>query len=745
MIRRIQHITSFGVFTSFQWTAGLPEFKKYNLIYGWNYSGKTTLSRAIRCFEQQRPHVDFPAAEVQLTTADGAHHLLTAPHTAPSLRVFNNDFVREHLSFDEGSAPPVLVLGAENKEKQEFLKAKKAEFEALTSEMQANENKRLSTRSFIDGELTRYARDLIKNPLGVPNYDKTRFEPKVKVCKLAPDDFLLDDTGLQNCMSVYRSTDKKPAVTPISACLASVEELRKKAKSLLERTVTGNNPIASLKDNPEAEKWVKLGQSLHAGKGSCYFCGQILPPDLLEHLAGHFSAEYNDLMAVLDALITEIQTAESEAISLPHKGDFYSEIASCFDAEQQQLDELMQRRKKSLATLNGAVLGKQTRAFSNVGCPTIDDPTSQIAAVVAATNKIIDEHNERTAEFEGSRQDAFEKLEKHYAASFVRDQKYNERLKEIADLNAAVVGQQSNLAQLATDIRALEQGLSEASKGAERINKLLTAYFGKDDLRVVVSADERFQIHRGGVVAKNLSEGEKTAISFAHFITRVQDGRTPLSDTIVVIDDPISSLDANHLFNTYALIKTQLGACRQLIISTHSFEFYNLLREWVSDVEKDNLKKKPQSDWKAWSVYLIKRTASGGSTLGVIPKELLRFKSEYHYLFSKLYHFDKSGGLEFDDLLSLPNIVRRFMEAFAGVMIPLSTGLIGKMERLFPDPIERERVWKFINYYSHNTTITRSLTIPDISECKDIVAACLKAVKDWDADYFADLEQEVSV
>lgn len=744
MIRRIQHITSFGVFTNFQWTAGLPEFKKYNLIYGWNYSGKTTLSRAIRCFEQQRPHVDFPSAEVQLTTADGAHHVLTAPHTAPNLRVFNNDFVREHLSFDEDSTSPVLVLGAENKEKQESLKAKKAEFEILTSEMQANENKRLSTRSSIDGELTRYARDLIKNPLGVPNYDKTRFEPKVNVCKLAPDDFLLDDTELQNCLSVYRSTDKKPALTPISACLASVEELRKKAKSLLGRTVTGNNPIASLKENPEVEKWVKVGQSLHAGKGSCHFCGQTLSSDLLERLAGHFSAEYDGLMAELDELSTTIQAAEDDIIGLPHRGDLYSEIAPRFVSEQQQVDELIECRKKCLATLRKAIQEKKAKAFSSIGCPTIDDPTSQIAAAVAATNKIIDEHNERTAEFEGSRQDAFEKLEKHYAASFIRDQKYNERLQEITELNAAVAGQQSNLAQLATDIRALEEELSEASKGAERINELLIAYFGKDDLRVVVSADKRFQIHRAGVVAKNLSEGEKTAISFAHFITRVQDGRTPLSDTIVVIDDPISSLDANHLFNTYALIKTQLGTCRQLIISTHSFEFYNLLREWVSDVEKDNVKK-PQSDWKAWSVYLIKRTVSGTSTLGVIPKELLTFKSEYHYLFSKLYHFDKSGGLEFDDLLSLPNVVRRFMEAFGGVMIPLSTGLKGKMERLFPEPIERERVWKFINYYSHNTTITRSLTIPDVSECKDIVAACLKAVKDWDADYFADLEKEVSV
>ena len=127
-----------------------------------------------------------------------------------------------------------------------------------------------------------------------------------------------------------------------------------------------------------------------------------------------------------------------------------------------------------------------------------------------------------------------------------------------------------------------------------------------------------------------------------------------------------------------------------------------------------------------------------------MPQELIRFKSEYHYLFSILYRFDKAGAGDFDCLLSLPNVVRRFMEAFGGIMIPLSTGLKTKMARLFISEVERERVWKFINHYSHNTTITRSLTIPDTSECKAIVSACLRAVRHWNADYYADLEKEVS-
>ncbi len=651
-MRTIQSIKAFGVFNDFRWPTGLPEFKQYNLIYGWNYSGKTTLSRAFRCFEQKQPHADFAGAQVQLKAEDGTVHHLSAPHSAPKFRVFNSDFVRENLSFDLGSATPILVLGAEDIAKQEALKTKKAEREERTSSKESNERKREEKTAGIEKALTNYARDFIKNPLAEVNYDKRRFEPKVIECKSDHEKHLLDDDALTGCLVVYRSTDKKPALSAKVVSLSSVAQSMKKTRPLLAWVVTASNLIPRLKENPAVENWVNEGRSLHDGKNTCQFCGQPLPQDLMIHLTGYFSADYENLMAKLNALAKRIQAAQEEEIALDHKADFYADLSERFTAEKNQLDKLLKAQNSALETLANALTTKQTRAFTSLECPTVDDPALQIASAVEAINKTIAEHNARTAEFDKKRQEAFAKLERHYAASFVRDQKYNEQLQQIADLTATIAGQATKLCELDTEISTLERALSEASKGAERISELLTAYFGKDDLRIEVSPDKQFHIVRGVVVAKNLSEGEKTAIAFDHFITRVQDGRHPLVDTTVVIDDPICSLDANHLFNTYALIKTQLADCRQLFILTHSFEFYNLIREWVADDEKDT--KKPQSDWKRWGVFLVKRTDDGKAVLEEIPKELLKFKSEYHYLFSTLYHFDKAGAGDFDCLLSLP-------------------------------------------------------------------------------------------
>lgn len=741
MIRRIQHIKGFGVFGNFQWPAGLPDFKQFNLIYGWNYSGKTTLSRAFRCFEQKLPHVDFAAAQVQLKADDGTVHNLTAPQSAPVFRVFNSDFVRENLSFADGSAAPILVLGAEDIAKQETLKAKKAERDTLNFSMESSMRKKSGKADEIEKALTRYARDFIKTPLAEVNYNRSRFEPHVLHCKAKPDEHLLDDSAVSECLAVYGSKDKKPTLIPKTSSLTSFADLKEKTTSLLTRTVTASEPIQRLKDNPAAENWVSEGRPLHDGKAACQFCGQQLPPDLLTHLAGHFSADYENLMTELGSLAKTIDAAREEEFLLDHKNDFYPELMDRFASEKSGLDKALKARISALQTLADAVAAKQTKAFSSTECPPANDPDAQVTTAVDAVNKTIAEHNARTDAFDKKRQEAFGKLEKHYAALFVREEKYNESIQQIADLKKMIEEQSTKIGELNSEIRKLEEELSEATMGAERINELLAAYFGKNDLRVVVSAEKRFQIIRGNVVAKNLSEGEKTAIAFAYFITRVHDRRHPLANTRIVIDDPISSLDANHLFNTYALIKTQLVGCRQLFLSTHSFEFFNLIREWVADEEHT---KKPQADWKQWGVFLIKRTDDGEAVLEEIPKELLKFKSEYHYLFSTLYHFDKAGAGDFDCLLSLPNIVRRFMEAFGGIMIPLSKGLQGKMGRIFPNEVVRERVWKFINHYSHNTTITRSLTIPDTSECQAVVQACLKAVMDWDVDYFKDLETEVA-
>jgi len=742
MICKIQRIKSFGIFDDFEWPTTVLPFKKFNLAYGWNYSGKTTLSRALACFEQNMRHPDFPTAQVALVVEDGKTYDLSNAHHVIPICVFNTDFIRKHFFFDTAAAEPVLMLGDTDIAKQADLKAKSDARGALITNISNNTRKKNEIFSAIETGLTRYARDFIKIPLHVPDYDKKRFEPKVKISAKDPNRYLLDDQTLSQSLVTFRSTDKKPTLSSVDNSLSSLSQLTSDVASALSTEISRNKPIPRLVDNPKVESWVQQGRPLHEGQEMCQFCGQKLPTTLLDDLASHFSVDYENLMEKLSALITQGEMAQKETITICDEARFYPDLSEKVATHKKTLESLLSARRSALDALLSALIRKQTKAFTSLECPLIKGPALEITATVAAINGLIGEHNARTDKFESVRDATLRQIELHYAALFVGDLQYNDKLDEIDNLRVAIENDNKKVRDLDDNIRDLERDLSEAARGAGRINELLEAYFGRKDLQIAVSSENKFKILRGGNQAKNLSEGEKTAIAFAFFITRVQDGRTPIKDTIVVIDDPISSLDANHLFNTYALIKTQLADCNQLFVLTHNFEFYNLIRDWASD-DKEDLKK-PQKDWKKWGIFIVKRTDSGEGTIENIPRELVKFRSEYHYLFSILHEFKDSGTASFDGQLGLPNIVRRFLEAFGGIMIPVSNGLKGKLPRIFSDEVERERVWKFVNHYSHNTTITRSLTIPDISECRTVVEICLKAVQTWDAEYYKDLETEIS-
>lgn len=68
-----------------------------------------------------------------------------------------------------------------------------------------------------------------------------------------------------------------------------------------------------------------------------------------------------------------------------------------------------------------------------------------------------------------------------------------------------------------------------------------------------------------GTIAENLSEGEKNFIAFLYFYHLVygsssEDGET--REKIVVIDDPVSSMDSGPLFIVSTLVKQMIEVCR---------------------------------------------------------------------------------------------------------------------------------------------------------------------------------------
>ena len=255
-------------------------------------------------------------------------------------------------------------------------------------------------------------------------------------------------------------------------------------------------------------------------------------------------------------------------------------------------------------------------------------------------------------------------------------------------------------------------GLAANLHEGERLASML----GGEPVQIMVVKDQtghdRFQlIRKDGTAARNLSDGERTAIAFSYFLTKLQEIKpAEFKETIVYIDDPISSLDANHIFQVTAAIRALFfiqqfknapweTTCKQIFISTHNFEFFNLLREI-----------KPKRSKHGERLLLVKRISGKSSTLEMMPASLARYQSEYHFLFEIIHRFNKAPDkTSHEVLMLLPNAMRRFVELYTYSRLPGPKDeeqLDQRAEVLFG--VERaKRILKIFHYFSHGNTLDR--------------------------------------
>jgi len=118
MITKVNKIKDFGIFKNFSWDDSINPFKKRNLIYGWNYSGKTTFSKLFNNLEK-KSKIHFPASEYtfEIERKAGTYtqeQLSTFPYW---VKVFNSFYVKGIFLWDkensEGFEPIFFYLGDE--------------------------------------------------------------------------------------------------------------------------------------------------------------------------------------------------------------------------------------------------------------------------------------------------------------------------------------------------------------------------------------------------------------------------------------------------------------------------------------------------------------------------------------------------------------------------------------------------------------------------------------------------------
>ncbi|MBC9033488.1 AAA family ATPase [Sphingomonas sp. JC676] len=182
------------------------------------------------------------------------------------------------------------------------------------------------------------------------------------------------------------------------------------------------------------------------------------------------------------------------------------------------------------------------------------DPADRnLEAHVDALNSQIDLNNAAIDNFASEQASARDKLKRHY----LTDQQSG-HLSAVA-LEAtnkdALVSSQNSLQRIREQITDVRAQLRTHGPAATELNRLLKGYLGHSHISFE-PVENGYKVCRNKQESiKPLGEGEKTAVAFCYFLTSLAAEGRNIDDTIVVLDDPISSLDARAMTHVVGTIR----------------------------------------------------------------------------------------------------------------------------------------------------------------------------------------------
>ncbi|MFD3302119.1 ATP-binding protein [Aquipseudomonas alcaligenes] len=725
MIVRINRLKQFGIFNDFNGTK-IQTFGKYNLIYGWNGTGKSTLSNLFSCFELRSLVPRFSAGQFSIALEDGSTITeTTLPSSQLNIHVFNQRFIHENIDWDK-SVKSILLIAKEKIDDLQKLERLKRELQSKKKSYDEKISDVKKQREALDKFLTNAAK---KMKLGLQavdtsdsyylNYDRRKLSAFIqqnsaeifKAESVLPDDKIIDLTNAAK-------PDQLPSITFASTAIEP-DYFKKAAIRLrdLIGTTAVNQAIQRLTDNPDIREWVQTGLEIHKqhDSQSCEFCGSPVTQLRTEALAAHFSKEFTDFQNRLQNAATWIESQGAPINQIPAPTAFYKELSADFENLQKEYTSAAEKINQQVQGWREALKAKITDpAKTDIQISdVIEEDVTNFNETLKSIIALVDKHNNKTSNFKVETSKSKVKLELHFAAAEVQEFDYSGSEKNCNNLEAEAKLDYKEIEKLDQEVAAIEALLSNETVGAKEFNDTLHRFIGRSELCLNFNQKKKgYEIIRNGLGEHdgNLSEGEKTAIAFVYFITKLKENGNNIKDTIVVVDDPVSSFDSNHLFHAYSFLRTQCTDAKQLFVLTHNFTYFKLVRDWFSGMNRNRSKKdKPEN------CFFYRLDAPPGSPrhslLVDADDSLKNYGSEYHYIFKKLYEYRSHTMLNRDEAFLTANLARKLIESFFTFKYPKRRNDISQLmdvglkDCTITTPELKEKIYRFINKYSHSDVI----------------------------------------
>ncbi|MFT8356435.1 AAA family ATPase [Bifidobacterium aquikefiri] len=655
-INRIESISNLGLYRNYSWADGLPVFNFFNVIYGWNGTGKTTLSRAFSALDNHHVPIDYPDMSASFLLNSGKKVSVGDSIDIPVL-VFNQDYVDANVNFGQQHSKSIsVVLGEQNQALLKTIKSDQALLQVTDRRIGELNDKLTVAKKSRGREFTNVAKMIsqaTKNAV-VRNYNKTNAEKAFDRAKYFQT---LSKTDLSNAsQAVAQQAKVKIGPITIQQLATSIADSLSSANELLEETVE-SKIIQRLHDNPDIAHWVGNGIELQEKHKNdiCEFCGHRISEQRLYQLHQHFTEADQQLKREIDELIKAFEQVKNQCQNIPILDPlhYYNELQGEVRAVQSDIKDKATHLVRYLDYVVRKLKDKRDDTSASLSVDT-SDTLSDWESSIKDLNDLIERHNAITDNFVTKQQSASNEIENHYLSGIktIVDQldgcikEAVDELKDLTDGDALknIRGRDS----IAKDIASNLATISSTKLGCKNLNDAISGFLGTREIQFMDDRQEGFSILRQNKPATHLSEGEKTAIAFIFFVTEINSRLSTSQNGILIIDDPVSSLDSTHQFQAFSFMKKATKYASQVFVLTHNFNLLKLTLNWIKHDSRGK-----------HSLYMIKNSISESdhqryATLEKLDPLLENFETEYQYLFGLVYSYKDNGTIE--NAYTLPNI-----------------------------------------------------------------------------------------
>ncbi|WQX30127.1 AAA family ATPase [Helicobacter pylori] len=697
MAINIKKIKSFKAFCGLDMIE-MDEFKHCNIIFGNNGCGKTSLTRAFELLILKNKHIEKyrtisadKSPSIEFECEDRSYKIEPNSNIeAPPFKVeiYNSDFLHNNAplnsefglkKLDDGTI--ILegsVLGEETKEINQ-LKDCRGKVEKRQKKIKDENDSENTLSAKQESEIKKYDKEI----------EKIRKKMTSNTIKITPDEI-----GINNSCKVSKDKFKyqEDVLTDLEKDFNKLNEAMKKFDGLKEMELPKD--YQTIKDKLESlfsfdidkeagqvsekikeyiskvgrefiEKGIKLQKEMP--DNACPFCTQTILNGIIQDYTSYFNKSvetFNQCSLEVSGTLKNILDQWNIKEILQSFEKFKPFMKKDFSKNKESLEKALEQIKVLLEKLQKEV-DKKERAKNKEEFQKIDkkllEIQENIQKHVNETRKILNQKKEQKKKLEKLKTELKEvriKKAKHDSYDW-------QKIKKEAEIKLSVLNR--GYERLNCLLEKVDNKLKELNDqkrpDIEIINNYLKVlnlpkYSLNKDYRIVLNSDAL----ENSEAKMILSDGEKTTLTFAYFLARLKSfyKKEDLKNLVVVIDDPISSLDEQRIYNTSNIVakinQELVGEAlekdekAQAFVLTHNHTFMACLINVVGKNARYFQLERHQNQLK----IVCKNEAVG------------YFDTFYLLLFKEVYAFAEKEKVQddFNEAINYGNKVRVLLESF---------------------------------------------------------------------------------